>query len=607
MTAMPLPLILTFVILLAAMALFLSERIRVDLVALLMVVALAGSGILTPEEAFSGFSRSAVIAIISIFILADGLTRAGLTEWAGNLLLRLAGESENRLIVMVMIGGAFLSMFMNTIAAAAVLLQGVIGAARKAGLHPGRLLMPLAFGTLLGGMATLLTSTNIVVSSILREQGLKGFGLLDFAPMGLPMVAVGVTYMAIWGRRLIPTHTGDRLATPPSRPDDLADLYHLQDRLFRARIPAGSYLIGRPLSESTFREIYNLQVVGLEREGNLTLMLPPSLVFRQGDVVLLEGRLEEFEEMDREPYLQILPQRSWREQDLESPDAVMVEAVLSPRSGLVGSSLKQAHFRDKYDMSVLAIWRDQRPIRTGINELPLQFGDALLMVGPPKALPILQSEPDLIVLANGKSHAPLSRLKRGLAAAIMLLTLVLAALRPELLGEILLGGALAMVLVGMLSMDQAYDAIDWRSVFLVAGVLPMGVAMTKTGAAAMLANWVFGLLGASSGVALVAGMFILATLLSQAMAGVAVGAILAPIAIHAAAQAGYDPRSLAMAVALGTSMAFLTPLGHPVNILVMAPGGYRFGDYIKVGLPLSILLLILVVLLLPVIWPLRPV
>lgn len=607
MTAMSLPLVLTFLILLAAMALFLSERIRVDLVALLMVVALAGSGILTPEEAFSGFSRSAVIAIISIFILADGLTRAGLTEWAGNMLLRLAGKSENRLIVMVMIGGAFLSMFMNTIAAAAVLLQGVIGAARKAGLHPGRLLMPLAFGTLLGGMATLLTSTNIVVSSILREQGIRGFGLLDFAPMGLPMVAVGVTYMAIWGRRLIPTHTADRQDTLPSLSEDLADLYHLQDRLFRAKIPAGSYLIGRPLSESTFREIYNLQVVGLERDGNLTLMIPPSLVFRQGDVVLLEGRLEEFQEKDREPYLQILPQRSWREQDLESPDAVLVEAVLSPRSGLVGTSLKQAHFRDKYGMSVLAIWRDQRPIRTGINELPLQFGDALLLIGPPKAIPVLQSEPDLIVLANGKSHAPLSKFKRGLAAAIMLVTLTLAAFRPDMLGEVLLGGALAMVLVGMLSMDQAYDAIDWRSVFLVAGVLPMGVAMAKTGAAAMLANWVFGLLGASSGVALVAGMFILATLLSQAMAGVAVGAILAPIAIHAASQAGYDPRSLAMAVALGTSMAFLTPLGHPVNILVMAPGGYRFGDYMKVGLPLSILLLILVVLLLPVIWPLKPV
>jgi di/tricarboxylate transporter len=601
------PLSLTFIILLIAMVLFLSDRVRVDVVALLIVVALGVTGILTPEEAFSGFSRSAAIAIISIFILAEGLNRAGLTDMIGNLLIRLAGKHENRLIIMVMLGGAVLSMFMNTIAAAAVLLQGVIGAARKAGIHPGRLLMPLAFGTLLGGMATLLTSTNIVVSSILQENGLAGFGVLEFAPVGLPMVALGVAYMALWGRRAIPARGSEPPRAGLDDANDLADLYNLQDRLFRARIPAGSYLIGRPLAESTFREIYNLSVVGLERAGTLSIALSPSDTFQEGDMLILEGRLDEFREKDQEPYLEILPKRSWREQDLETPGVIMIEAVLSPRSGLIGKTLQETHFRDKYEMTVLAIWRNQRPIRTGINELRLQFGDALLMIGPPNSIPVLQSEPDLIVLADGKSMAPPSRWKRIGAAAIMLVTLASAAFNPGALGEVLLAGALGMVLLGMLSMDEAYAAIDWRSVFLVVGVLPLGVAMTKTGAAELLTHWVINLLGNASGVVLLAGVFILATLLTQAMAGVAVGAVLAPIAINVAHQFGYDPRSLAMAVALGTSMAFLTPLGHPVNILVMAPGGYRFGDYLKVGLPLTLLLLLLVTLLLPMVWPLQPI
>jgi di/tricarboxylate transporter len=219
---------------------------------------------------------------------------------------------------------------------------------------------------------------------------------------------------------------------------------------------------------------------------------------------------------------------------------------------------------------------------------------------------VLASEPDLIMLAERKSRPVPSRLKRLVAVGLMLGSLAMAALRPDLLGETLMAGAVAMAVLGVISMDQAYQAIDWRSVFLVAGMLPMGVAMAKTGAAALLANSLFGLVAASGGMWLVGGFLLLATLLSQVMAGVATGAVLVPIAIQAAQHAGIDPRSLTMAVALGTSMAFLTPLGHPVNILVMTPGGYRFGDFLKVGLPLTLLLFVIVLILLPIIWPLTP-
>lgn len=601
------PLLMTFVILFAAMVLFLNGRLRADLVALLVVVCLGASGVLTPEEAFSGFSRSAVIAIMAIFILAESLTTLGFTDWVSRQLIRLAGQNPNRLVILVMAASALLSLFMNTIAAAAVLLPSAITTSRKAGIHPGRVLMPLAFGSLLGGMATLLTSTNIVASSLLRDQGLQGFGLLDFAPLGIPLIVAGIAYMALWGKRLLPSQSYGDL--PPSEfggEGDLVDIYRLEDRLFRARVPHGSYLVGRPLSESTFRETYNLNVVAFERDGGLKLLLAPETVIEEGDVLVLEGRLNEFRDMDREPYLEILPRRSWHESDLESGAIIVVEAVLAPRSSLIGKTLKGVHFREKYGMSVLAVWRNQRPIRTGLNDLPLAFGDTLLLFGPRDRMGVLASEPDLIMLAERKARVVPSKPKRLVAAALILASLVTAAFRPDLLGEILLAGAAGMAVLGVITMDQAYQAIDWRSVFLVAGMLPMGVAMAKTGAADLLANGLFGLLGSGSGILLVAGFLLLATLLSQVMAGVATGAVLVPVAIQAANHAGIDPRSVAMAVAIGTSMAFITPLGHPVNILVMTPGGYRFGDYLKVGLPLTILLFVILLILLPVFWPLTP-
>ncbi|MGB9723521.1 MAG: SLC13 family permease [Chloroflexia bacterium] len=595
-------LLLTLGILVVAVALLLSDRLRPDLVALLVVVALGLCGVLTPQEAFSGFSRSAVVTILAIFILTEGLRRSGVTERVGSFLLRLGGKQESRLVAVVMVAGAFFSLFMNNIAAASVLLPAVTGAARKARLSLSRLLLPLALGTILGGMATLLTTTNIIVSSLLQEQGLAGYGLLDFAPVGLPIVAVGIAYMVLWGRRRLPEALLQEREGPSSRPSDLVEVYRLGERLFRARIPAGSYLVGRPLVQSTFRERYGLTVVALEREGRVLLSPSPDTRFQEGDIVLLEGRLEEFRRRDVPPYLEILPPRPWCEQDLESPEVAVVEAVLAPRSTLIGQTLRSAHFREKYGLNVLGIWRAGRPIRTALSDLPLQFGDAMLLQGPRRNLPLLRGEPDLILLGEEEEAAPP---RRGwMAPATMAATLVLVALFPSLMGELMLGGALLMVLSGALTMDQAYRAVEWKSLFLIAGMLPLGTAMAKTGAAALLAGHIVSLLGPAGPWPLLAGFFLLAMLLTQVMHGAAVAGVVAPMAVQAALAGGINPRSLAMAVALATSMAFLTPLGHPVNVLVMGPAGYRFRDYLRVGLPLTLLLSALILLLLPVLWPL---
>lgn len=599
-------LIITFTVLFVAMVLFLSDRVRSDLVALLVLFALSITGVLTTQEAFSGFSRSAVITIASIFVLAEGLQCAGVTEKVGTLLLKLGGSSESRLVMVVMTAGAFLSLFMNNIAAAAVLLPAVSGAARKADVRASRLLMPLAFATILGGTATLLTTTNIVVSSLLREHGLDGFGVLDFAPVGIPIVVVGIAYMALAGRRLLPVESPVERFRDRSRADlDLIDLYRLSEQLFRARVPESSSLIGKRLAQSMLRESYNVNVIAIERDAGVTYSPSADSALDLGDILLLEGNVEDFRQRDVEPYLEILPARDWRERDLETPTVVVVEAMLSPRSQLIGQTLSAAHFREKYGMSVLAIWRAGEQIYTDLSEEQLQFGDALLLQGPRDRLSVLSSEQDLILLLHEGEESVLEVRKGSLALGIMLVSLIFAALNPSLIGEIMLGGGLIMVLTRVLSMDEAYRAIGWRSVFLVAGMLPMGIAMTKVGAAELLAGRLVSLVGSATPLLMLAGLFLLATLLTQAMNGAAVAAVIVPIAIQAGERIGMNPRSLAMGVALATSMAFLTPLGHPVNVLVMSPGGYRFRDYVKVGLPLTLLVFGTVMLLLPKIWPLR--
>jgi di/tricarboxylate transporter len=594
-------LLITLIITGAAMVLLLTERLRADLVALLVVVALGTSGVLTAEETFSGFSRSAVITLLSIFILAAGLERSGVTRRVGDLLVRVAGTSEQRLVMAVMVAGAFLSLAMNNIAAAAVLLPAVSGAAKRSGVNPSRLLMPLAFGTILGGMATLLTTANIVVSSLLRDRNLPGFGLLDFAPVGLPIVVAGIAYVALWGRRLLPARSPVELYEDMQRQEEsLAEVYHLGETLSRAGVPAGSPLVGQTLAGSRLRETHGVNVLAIEREGRVLRAPAADQELRAEDVLLLSD-----EPAGAGGGLDPLPPRHWGERDLESRSVVLVEAVLSPRSALIGRTLRETRFRDRYGMSVLAIWRAGRSLRTGLTDLPLQLGDGLLLQGERGRLPVLRAEPDLIVLDRGVDEPPPSRGRGWLALTIMISTLVLATVTPLGIGEVMLGGALVMILAGVLSMDDAYQAIEWRSIFLVAGMLPLGTAMTRTGAADLITHGLLSVLGGWGPLAILAGLVALAVLLNQAMSGPAVAAVMAPIAIQTAQRIGADPRSFAMGIALACSFSFLTPLGSPVNILVMGPGGYTFRDYFRVGLPLAVLLFAVVLVLLPVVWPLR--
>jgi di/tricarboxylate transporter len=300
--------------------------------------------------------------------------------------------------------------------------------------------------------------------------------------------------------------------------------------------------------------------------------------------------------------MEFLPAADWSESDFESHSVEIIEAMLAPRSRLIDQTLRSAHFREKYGMAALAIWRADEEIFTDLADVPLAFGDVLLLQGARDKFTVLRDDPDIILLMS-KGVTAITVPNKGRAALmIFVATLVFAVAFPALTGAIMLGGALMMMLVGILTTEQAYAAIEWKSVFLVAGMLPLGIALTKTNAAGLIANETVLLLGSYGSLALVAALIFVTMLLTQAVNGAVVAAVIGPVAIGVAQQTGINPRSVVMGVALATSIAFITPLGHPVNVLVMSPGGYNFRDFVKIGLPLTVILFVLIMILLPLIW-----
>ncbi len=584
-----------------AALLLLGNILRADIVALVLMLALGLSGILTPQEAFSGFSRSAVVIMFSAFVLAEGLRRSGMTERMGLFIIKIFGAGERRLIFGVMTASAVLSLFMNNIAAASLLLPSLSGVARRMKISPSKLLMPLAFGTILGGMATLLTTTNVIVSGLLRDEKLLGFSLTDFAPIGLPLAFAGILFMVFWGRKLLPAQSPAQRHESETESNDLIDTYQLAERLVRAKVFSGGSLDGVTLENSGLREKHQLNVIAIQR-GRSTLPLEARTILKGNDVLLIMARPEDTVPASLMDMLEVLPSGEWQQDYLSIPNMKLIEAAIAPRSSFASQTLQEIRFEQKFASNVLAVWRRGRSIRTRLADLPLEFGDGLLIQGTEKSLNLLRTEPGLILLAES---APSTRmtLRGWFTVLIMAATLILAVIFPDNIAEIMLSGAVVMVLIRTMNMDQAYRSIDWRSLFLVAGMLPVGVALNKTGASAMFANAILLNLGGAGHLALLAGFILLTVALTQVINGAAAVTVIAPIAIATAQKVGMEPRSIAMAVALASSMAFMSPLGHSVNVMVMGAGGYTFKDYARVGIPLTILLVIILMIALPLIMP----
>ncbi len=590
--------ILLIVILCVVSILLIHGRLRPDLTALFTLTVLGLTGLVTPQQAFSGLGSSAVMTIIAISVVSEGLHQSGITKFLSRQMFRFGRRDEARLILITTLVAALLSLFMNNIVAAGVLMPAVIVLSRHTRTAPSKLLMPMAFGTILGGMATLLTTSNIIISDALRTAGYRPFGLLDFLPIGIFVVAAGALYLAEIGRRILPSRfPAGQVARAERLHAELTNLYGLQRNLSELEVLEGSCMSGINIKEGDWSRRLGINILGISRSGHINLGPHANEIVRVGDILLVQGEVipSEIEICG----LKILPKRK-TQQEVTDENIVLGEVVLSPRATMAGRTLKEILFRDKYRLNVVAIWREGQPLYEGLADIPLRFGDALLVQGSPMQMRLLHDDRDFILLEEDPD-AVLQPRKAGRAVAILVLVLGIAAFGWFPVAEVSLVGAILMVLAGCLTMDDAYRSIEWKAIFLIAGMWPLGIAIRSTGLADFFSQWLGGLSVYGSSM-LAAALILIGMFLTQFLGSQVASIILAPIGLTLAVSIGADPRAIGMAIALSCSLAFLSPLGHPVNILVMGSGGYTFRDYVKVGGPLTLIVLLIIMIGLKIFW-----
>ncbi len=610
---MEIPLVLG--ILTVAMVLFATEWIRVDLTAVLVLLCVSLTGLVTTEEAFAGFSNPAVVTVVAMFVLGASLSQTGVTQAIGKVLFAVTGDREAMLVVGIMLTVGTMSAFMNNIGATAILFPAIMGIARQANISPSKLLIPLSFGSLMGGLVTLIgTPPNLLVSIALERHGYAGFKIFDFVPTGVPILILGVVFMATVGRKLLPERTTARAGIGEFIRTYLTELV----------IQPDSPLIGKTLEESRLGRDFDIAVLGIIRrhpvsedtphEGpgerptmrQVRILSPlPHEVLREGDHLLVEAHVEKIMEMRATRGVQIKAEASAKADAITGDDIGIMEVVISPQSWIVGKTLKELDFRSRFHVTALGIYRHGEMLHDKLGRIPIKGGDVLLVQGGLESLKRLRDERHFLVLEEPEVEG-LRTDRAWRAVAIMGLVIACAAfglLHIAVAGTL---GAVLMVLSRCITMTESYRAIDWKAIFLIAGMLPLATAMENTGAAAWIADGILGGMAPFGPLGVMAAFFLCTTILTQVMSNAAAAVLVAPISIVAAESMGLSPYPFVMAIAISASASFITPVGHPTNILVYGPGNYRFTDYLRVGGPVLVLIFILTMFLVPVVYPFIP-
>ncbi|MFQ5922964.1 MAG: SLC13 family permease [Anaerolineales bacterium] len=588
---------LTLLIIVGALILFATEKLRVDVVALLVLISVGVLGLIPVKELFSGFSNSAVITVWAVYMVSGGLFKTGVADAMGSGILKIAGNVEPRLIATIMLTVGVLSAFMNNVGATAMLLPAVVGISRLTKIAVSKMLIPLAFASLLGGAMTLIgTPANILATGILAERGLPTFGFFEFTPMGIVVLATGVLYMVVIGRRLLPVREGAR---------GKQDVYKIRDYVTEVRVSPVSSLIGKTLLESRLGRDYDLTVLALQRDNGDRPPLHRDTEIRMGDLLVVESSATDLMAARQSLGLTTEAERKFDIESLERGDVQVIEATLAPRSHIVGRSLRDVRFRDRYGFTALAISRQGEVITERLRDVPLQFGDALLLQGPQRRVRQLQGGENFLVLEPIETEQ-FRRNKASIAVAALVVAIGMVIFGGMQISLAMVIAAMIMILSGALRIEEAYESIDWRTVFLVAGMLPLGLAMELTGTAQFLADIMLGVFGPYGAVATLAGIYLLAALITQPMSNAAAIVLIVPIALDTALGLGASHKTFTMAVVIGAATSFLSPVGHKANVLVFGPGGYKFTDYARVGAILTVVLLIVSMIFLPIFWPLFP-
>jgi di/tricarboxylate transporter len=588
-----LDMILVGIIVLAATGMFIWGKVRIDIIALCLLVLLFVLKLIEPDQVLYGLANQATVTIAAMFIISAGLVRTGLVEWAARKLDRLAGKTELRLMLVISLTAAFLSAFIINAAIVAIFIPVAMVLAKSRKIASSRILIPLSYASQFGGVCTLVgTSTNLIVNSIAINRGLEPFGFFEFLPLGIAMVGAGTIYLTAVGHWLLPVRKGEA---------EQIDRYRLVDYLAELQVTEKSALIGQTWEESKAGEESKVELANLLR-GAKAVVRPQRTKIKAEDILLLHGNVEQIIEMEGKYGLKILKDARVKDKELSTHDMKLSEVLIPPDSNLIGQSLQEAVFFRRHHLMVLAIQRRGRTLRERLSNIKLKENDTVLLQGHKDDISHVMNSPNVIV-TNELTDLYFRKNRAFLALASLLAVVFLTVLNVMPVMEAAILGAVAMVVTQCLNIEEAYKSIDWKIIFLLAGVLPVGLALEQSGATLWLATNVLHPLAGHGPVMLLAAFYFITAVLTEAMSNNAAAAILAPLAFTTATSLDIDPRPLLIAITFAASTSFATPIGYKTNTMIYSPGGYNFTDYTKVGVPLNFIFWGLAVLMIPIIWP----
>lgn len=584
---------LTIAILVIAVGLFATNRIPFDLIGVAVLVAVFFVGLIPLDKALSGFANNAIITIGSVYVISEGLSRTGVAYSLGQLLRRIAGGSEARLITLTMLTVGGLSGFMNAIGAAAVMLPAIVAAARAMDAPVSRVLLPLSYGALMGSMLSLVgTPANLLVNSVMVDRGFESFQLFDFTPVGAAILAAGIVTMVFARRWLLPDHAGsseiDSMLPADSRHHEP---YQLEEAVFEVEVPFTSNLVGQTVAEANLGRDFGVYVFAIARGERLLASGLAKTIVESNDHLLVSGQVPDLDRMTSEFGLGAAEPSDTDLGQLGSGGARMAEVVVAPRSDLIQRTLPEVEFTARFGLNVLAVWREGVPRRTRLAELRLQQGDTLLVQGPTASVDELRQRSEDLVVISQETGMRFRRNRAPLSIAVLALFVIGMVTNAAPVAIVALAAAGAMVVVGAVTMDEARTSVSWRAIILIGGMLAMAEAMTETGAAEYLARSMVDVVGGAGWQGVLAVILILTSLFAIFVNNHVAAVLMAPLAIDAALNSGGDPRMFIMAVALGAATGYATPFAHPGNILVMGPGNYRFNDFVRAGVPVALVVM----------------
>ncbi len=597
------PIAITLILLLVALVLFGTEKLPVDVVGLILVIGLVLTGVLTVNEGVSGFGDNVIVTIAGLFVLTGGLIKTGLVDLIGRRLYRIAGDNEFLLTALIMGVAALSASVLKNTTTTAMFVPVVLGLANRAKIPPSKLMMPLAFGAILGGSCTLIgTSTNLAVSGAMQRYGMEPYSMFELTPVGIITVAAGMIYMLTIGIKLLPNRGGE---------ESLTEQYSMREYISEVLVLPSSHLIGKTLGEANLNLELDLNVLGIIRGSEQRISPSPNATILEADLLIVEGKLADILNVKSEVGLEIKPDFKLNDRDLENENVELFEVMVMRDSRLVGQTFKTLSFRQKYDLTVLAINRHGETFLDRISDVRLKFGDVLLVQGNRRLIEPFVVEGEMMLLED-VSASSMRIEKRRWAIAAFGLFLSLSLLKVVSNGAIEVPLAIA-VLLGVLLLlatktvryAELYSLIDFRLLVLIACMMSFGVAMEKTGTDKYLAHIIEIYFGQYGGTAVLAGFFILTVALTQPMSNQAAALVVLPVAVKTALALGLNPRTFAVAITYAASFSFITPL-EPACVLVYTPGRYRFMDFVKVGTILTVVVFIVAMLLVPEFWQINP-